>query len=160
MQEEELVLKLKKDELFDQYVLLPHSELNSTVYGCVDSFVEKYKGETLKLSICTGPVSTIIQDVFRDVYRSHYEDELQKVDRYLKRHYIRVIALIFVSIVAFFISSYLTGFNPEETIVSYVIANVSCFCLWEIGYTQFATHDVIDEKKRITRALNATIEFQ
>ena len=41
MNESELVLKLKKDELFDQYVLLPHSELNSIVFDSVDSFVEK-----------------------------------------------------------------------------------------------------------------------
>lgn len=158
-EETELVLKLKKDELFDSYVLLPHSELNSIVYNCVDSFVEKYGGSELKLSIYTDPISPMVQDVFREVYHEHYVDELRKVNRYLKRHYYRVLVLLLVSVLTFVISSQLTRFNPDETIFSYVIANVSCFCLWEVGYTQFDTLDETDEKKRITRALNAAIEF-
>ena len=158
-EETELVLKLKKDELFDTYVLLPHSELNSIVYHCVDTFVEKYGGTELTLTIYTDPITPMMQDIFREVYREHYLDELRKVNRFLKRHYYRVLVLILVSIVTFIISSQLTKFNPDETIISYVIANVSCFCLWEVGYTQFDTLDEADEKKRITRAMNAKIEF-
>ena len=34
------------------------------------------------------------------------------------------------------------------------------FCLWEVGYTQFAIKDAMDERKRIERARDANIEFQ
>ena len=37
----------------------------------------------MTLTIFTGPLSTLMQDVFRETYRSHYEDEYQKVQRYL-----------------------------------------------------------------------------
>lgn len=160
MQETELVLKLTKEELFDPHVLLPHAELNDIVYRSVDTFVEKYKGTDMTLSICTGPVNTIIQDVFREVYRSHYKDELMKVNSQLKRRYIRVIALILISIIAFLLGRLLSKNSPNDTILSYIILNISGFCLWEIGYTQFATRDIVDMKKRIIRALNATIGFQ
>ena len=158
--ETELVLKIGKDDLFDPYVLLPHSELNSAVSDSVDTFVEKYTGDEMTLSIFTDEVSPETQTVFREVYRSHYEDELRKVNRFLYRHYNRVVILLVVCVVAFFISARMAAVNPEETISSYVIANVSCFCLWEVGYTQFETRDVLDEQKRITRAMNAKIEFQ
>lgn len=158
--ETELVLKLKKDELFDPHVLLPHAELNDVVYRSVDTFVEKYKGTEMTLSICTEPLNTIIQDVFREVYQSHYRDELLKVNRQLTRRCIRVIVLILVSIIAFMLGRLLSKYSPNDTILSYIILNISGFCLWEVGYTQFAARDIVDLKKRIVRALNAVIEFQ
>ena len=160
LQETELVLKLKKEELFDPHVLLPHAELNSIVYNSVDTFVEKYKGTDMTLSICTDSVNLLIQDSFREVYLSHYREELLKVNKYLKRHFIRGFALIMVGVIAFLVSRLLTKYNPNETILSYILLNMSGFCLWEVGYTQFATRNVVDERKRITRALNAKIEFQ
>ena len=155
LQETELVLKLKKEELFDPHVLLPHAELNSIVYRSVDAFTEKYKGTDMTLLIYTEPVNEMIQDSFREVYRSHYREEFLKVQRYLKRYYIRSLALIPVSLIALLLGMSLTA----DTILSYVILNIGAFCLWEIGYTQFTTHDAVDEKKRITRAMNAGIEF-
>ena len=156
LQETELVLKLKKEELFDPHVLLPHADLNSIVYRSVDAFTEKYKGTDMTLLIYTEPVNEMIQDSFREVYRSHYREEFLKVQRYLKRYYIRSLALIPVSLIALLLGMSLTA----DTILSYVILNIGAFCLWEIGYTQFTTHDAVDEKKRITRAMNARIEFQ
>ena len=41
-----------------------------------------------------------------------------------------------------------------------IITNVGAFCLWEVGYTQFARKDAMDERKRIERARDANIEFQ
>ena len=160
MQETELVLKLKIDELFDQHIMLPHAELNSIVYSSVDAFVEKYQGDGMTLSICTNSLNPMIRDVFREVYRSHYEDEYRKVTRSLKRHYIRIAVLLLVSVAAFVISSKVAKLSSVETIVSYLIGNISCFCLWEVGYTQFESLDLADERKRIRRAMNATIDFQ
>ena len=158
--ETELVLKLRKDELFDQHVLLPHAELNRIVYESVNNFVEKYPGADMTLLICTGAVSPVIQNLFREVYRSHYQDELYKVNGFLKRDTIRVIVLIIVSLAAFLLSGRLSQLNPHETLISYIIANVSVFCLWEVGYTHTSTHNVMGERRRLIRALNATIQFQ
>ncbi len=160
LRESELVLKLKKGELFDPYVLLPHAELNSIVYHSVDLFVEKYRGTEMTLSICTDALNPQIQDVFREVYCSHYQDELQRVNRYLHRHYTRILCLIILCVLTFLGSRLLAHFNPEETLFSYVILNISAFCIWEVGYTQFAARNVLDERKRILRALHAAIEFQ
>ena len=160
LRETELVLKLKKGELFDPHVLLPHAELNDIVYHSVDVFVGKYKGTGMTLSICSDPVSPMTQDVFREVYRAHYRDELSKVNRYLHRHYVRIVVLMLVAVLAFFASRFLTSINPSETVFSYVILNISGFCIWEVGYTQFATRNVLDERRRILRALNAEIAFQ
>lgn len=158
-QETNLVLNLKKDELFDPHVLLPHAELNRIIYRSVNAFTEKYKGTEMTVTICSKPVNSMVQDVFREVYRAHYEDELRKLNRYLKRRFIRALALILVSVTAFLVSRSLTKRNPDETIFTYLAANISCFCLWEVGYTQFAARDVIQERKRVLRALNAKIEF-
>ena len=159
LRETELVLKLKKEELFDQHILLPHAELNKVVYDSVNAFVGKYRGGKMSLSICTDPVSPVVENLFREVYRAHYNDELQKIARFIKRHTIRGIILIIVSILAFLISNQLANVAPDKTVLSYIIGNISVFCLWEVGYTQFATRDVVMEKRRITRALNATISF-
>ena len=159
MRETELVLKLKKEELFDPYILLPHAELNSAVYQSVDAFVQKYQGAGMTVSVCTDPVSPMIQDVFREVYRAHYREELLKVERYLTRHGIRAAALVVVAVAAFFLGRMLARTNPSETIFSYIVLNISGFCLWEVGYTQFAARNVLDEKRRISRALNAVIDF-
>ena len=159
LRETELVLKLKKTELFDPHMLLPHAELNGIVYHSVDTFVEKYRGDDMLLFICTDPVNPQTQNVFREVYRSHYRDKLQKVNRYLRRYYIRILILILVSICAFLTSRLLTGSTSNDTIFSYFILNISAFSIWEIGYTQFNTRSVIEERKRIIRALNARIEF-
>ncbi len=160
LQETELVLKLKKKELFDQHVLLPHAELNSIVYERVDTFVEKYKGDDMILTIYSDPVNTLIQDSFREVYIAHYREELLRANRYLMRHLVRSLVLFAVGIIALLLGMSLTRRYSNETVLSYIILNISGFCLWEIGYTQFSTRNVVDERRRIIRALNAKIEFQ
>ena len=159
LQETELVLKVRKKELFDQHVLLPHAELNSIIYESVNTFVEKYKGDDMTLMIYSDPVNTLIQDSFREVYTAHYREELLKVNRYLMRHLVRFLALIVVGAIALTLGMSLTRRYENETALSYIILNISGFCLWEIGYTQFSTRNVVDEKKRILRALKAKIEF-
>lgn len=109
MQEQELVLHLKKDELLDSHILLPHAEVNALVYDAVNQFVEKYSGDTMQLTFMTEAVSEAVQHIFIESYRSHYEDEYQKISRYLKRRYIRSFFLLLVSAAAFWGSSSLSG---------------------------------------------------
>ena len=159
LEESELVLRLRREELFDPHVLLPHAEMNAVVYASVDQFVNKYKGKDLTLSIFCEPLNEAVQNTFREVYRAHYEDEHQKINRYLKRRYHRVIALLIFSIGAFSLWSFLNGHGAVSDIILNIITNSGAFCLWEVGYTQFSRKDAMDERARIERARDAVIEF-
>ena len=140
-------------------MLLPHAELNTEVCNSVNTFVEKYKGGTLSLSIFSDPVNPLIQNTFKEVYRAHYDDEKRKLDRYLKRRLIRLIILLVLSISAFVIADRLGRGVPGYNVLLNILANAGSFCLWEVGYSDIATFDALDERKRVMRAMNAVIEF-
>ncbi len=159
MDENELVLRLKKDELLDSHVLLPHAEVNAAVYDAVNRFVEKYSGATMKLTIMSDDVSEQVQNVFAEAYRSHYEDEYVKVTRFIKRRIVRSICLLLVSAAAFWLSSFLSGLANSNTYLVVILSQISVFSLWEIGYTSFSRSDAKAEKNRIVRARDAEIEF-
>lgn len=160
MEEQELVLRIKKDELFNRYIFLPHSEVNTVVYDAVNQFVQKYGGDTMTLTIMTDPISEPIQHVFREAYQSHYEDEFRKVAVYLSRRIVRAIILVLISAAAFMCSSFMArnGHLPDYIVA--IIGQVAIFCLWEIGYTHFARKEAAEERSRIVRARDAEIEFQ
>jgi len=158
--ESELVLKLKKDELLDKHVLLPHAEVNSIVYEAVDRFVEKYNGNRMTLTIMSDNVSPLIQNIFDESYRSHYEDEYLKITRYLKRRYLRVVGLIFAIAISFWIAYFLTAHTQCPEVILTIISQIGVFCLWEIGYTHYDRVEASAAKSRIVRAKDAAIQFQ
>ncbi len=157
--QEELVLRLDSKELFDPHVLLPHAELNEIVYKCVDHFVGRYRGKKMTLSIFTDTGNEAVQNTFREVYRSHYEEEYQRINRHLRRRYIRLFLLIAVSLSAFWIWDLLADKISGHSVILSIITNVGAFCLWESAYTQFARQDALVERQRIIRARNAEIVF-
>lgn len=158
--ESELVLRLKKDELLDKHVLLPHAEVSSIVYDAVDRFVEKYSGSKMTLTIMSDNVSPLIQNIFEESYRSHYDDEYEKITRYLKRRYMRVVGLIFIIAVSFWITYFLTAHTQCPEVILTIISQIGVFCLWEIGYTHYDRVEASGEKSRIVRAKDADIQFQ
>ena len=160
MNEDELVLRLTKDELLDKHVLLPHAEVNPLVYDEVNRFVERYDGGKMTLTIMCDSVSPITQNVFKESYHSHYEDEYQKITRYLKRRYLRVVGLIGIIILAFGITYALMRFTNISDFNLNVISQIGVFCLWEIGYTHYDRVEASAEKSRIVRAKDADIQFQ
>lgn len=159
-EESQLTLNLKKDELFDPYVVLPHPEVNPVVYEAVDRFVQRYGGDGMKISIMSGDdVNPSIQEVFREAYRSHYDDELQKTENYLHRRYVRVFMLVLVCIAALLTGSFLSERLTRFELIAGIVMELGVFCLWEIGYTHFDRSDASLRKKTILRARNAEIEF-
>ncbi len=160
MDERELVLRLKKDEMFNKYILLPHAEVNTVVYDAVNQFVEKYSGDTMTLTIMSDQVTQPLQNIFVESYRSHYEDEYQKIVRYLKRRYLRVAVLILITAAALWGSSELAVHSLLPDILLSIIGQIGVFCLWEIGYTHFDRTDAAAERNRIVRARDADIQFQ
>jgi len=157
--EEELVLKLDKTEVLDSHIILPHAELNQVVYDAVNRFIERYKGNTLKITIISGPLSHDVQDVIRESYHAHYLDEYEKICRYLIRRYIRVVSLIIISLIAFSCGSYISNHFQNIQFIAGAATQLSIFCLWEIGYTHFDRSNASVQKKHILRALNADIQF-
>ena len=157
--EEELVLKLDKSEVLDSHVLLPHAELNRLVYETVDRFVERYGGKALNITIVSEPFSEAVQDVIRESYKAHYQDEYQKVNRYLKSRFVRVISMIVGSLIAFTCGTYIANHFASGQFLAGAATQLSIFCFWEIGYTQFESNDAVIQKKHIFRAMNATIRF-
>ena len=159
LHERELVLFLKKNELLDRTILLPHAEVNPAVYSAVEHFVEKYGGNDMALTIMTDDASKPIQDIFIESYRSHYEDEYQKIRRYLKRRYIRAACLLLISALAFWLSTVMAKKVGFPGYLLTILGQISVFCLWEIGYTHFTRSDAAAERDRILRARDAEIQF-
>ena len=158
--EDELTLHLTKEELFDRHVLLPHAELNASVYKAVDQFTDRYSGDHMTLTIFSDAVSESMQETFREVYLSHYEDEYRKVTLYLYRRYNRVILLLISSLIAYYAVSLLDVQMGHTSYLMNVISNIGVFCIWEIGNTHFTRREATEERKKIIRARDAEIVFQ
>ena len=160
MHEDELTLRVSRDDLFDPNVMLPHLELNKKVYLTVNQFVGKYMGEKLTLTLYCDHASDALQDTFREAYRAHYEDEYRKISRYLNRRYNKVLILIIVSVAAYYLGRFLSvRLDDSYDFLLNALSNVGVFCIWEIGYTHFDRSAAKEEKKRIHRAMNAEIQF-
>lgn len=158
--EDELTLHLKKEELFDRHVLLPHAELNDIVYKAVDQFTDRYSGDRLTLTIFSDAVTESMQHTFREVYLSHYEDEYRKVTLYLYRRYNRVILLLISSLIAYYAVTFLNTQVGQASYLLNVISNIGVFCIWEMGNTHFTRQEASVERKKIIRARDAEIVFQ
>ena len=156
---EELTLKLSREDLFDRTVLLPHAELNEAVYTAVEQFVTRYDGSSLRINILGCSVSESIQDTFREVYRAHFDDEYEKVARYLRRRYNRIIALMIVGVVAFYAGIFLFKGMESTSRIQEIITEAGIFCMWEVGYTHFDRAEAVEELKRIIRSRDAEIQF-
>ena len=157
--EEELDLYFSKDELFDRHVLLPHAELNPAVYEAVRQFTERYSGAHMTLTVFCDSIGESLQHTFREVYGLHYEDEYRKVTTFLHRRYCRVILLVIISIIAYYVGSYWAAQLDQGNFFLDVITNIGAFCIWEIGYTHFERQKAVEERKRIIRARGAEICF-
>ena len=158
--EEDLMLHLSKDELFDRHVILPHAEVNPVVYEAVNRFTERYAGEHMTLTIYSDPINESSQQIFREAYISHYEDEYRRTTQYLYRWYSRVILLAAISVAAYYTVNYLAARIDKMNFFMNAITNIGIYCLWEICNTGFKRKDTSLERKRIMRALNAEIRFE
>ena len=159
MEEQELVLRLKKEELFDSHIILPHSEVNTAVYDAVNHFVQQYSGKTMLLTIMTDSITEQVQNVFKEAYQSHYEDEYRKINGYLNRRIVRAVLLLVISAAAFFSSTLLARNTNFPDYIITILGQAAIFCLWEIGYTHFSRREAAEERNRIVRARDAVIEF-
>ena len=158
--QEELTLRLSREDLFDRCVLLPHAEINVSIYNAVNQFVSRYNGSSLKICILGCSINESTQDTFREVYRAHYDDEYEKVAHYLHQRYRRIIALLIVSAVSFYTSLFVFNNIESMEFIKEIVSEIEIFCLWEIGYTHFDRAEAIKEMKKTIRARDAEILFE
>lgn len=156
----ELVLGMLKSELFDRHILLPHAEVSDTVYAAVDRFLVKYRCTRLKLSIHTDSSVESVQDIFREAYCAHYDDECQRLTRYLRTCFKRTIVLVLISVGAYSVYLSLRRSLYDHPFILLAISNLSAFCLWEIGNTNIAARNGRNELKRARCARDAEISFE
>lgn len=158
--EEDLTLHFDKEERFDPHIVLPHMEVNPLVYDTIDRFVERYGGERLTVTIFSGDISESSKQIFRESYVSHYDEEFRRATMDLHRCYIRVLILILVGVLTYYV-----GIKLEATVKSLpflitAIANISLFSIWEICNTDLTRRDTMKARKKIQRARDAEIRFR
>ncbi|MCR4950642.1 MAG: hypothetical protein K6A40_04905 [Solobacterium sp.] len=154
----ELNLKYEKNELFDPHVLTPHSELNAGIYQEVDALLGRSDNTVFTLCIYSEPLSDILKEKIREVYREHYSDELKALRRDMIRVYVRAAMLLTLSLTLLFISISLTKQN-DKGIVLLVVTNFGAYFLWEVGNTWFRWVDLQRTRSRLLTAKKATVTF-
>ena len=127
----------------------------------VDRFLSTAK-EARPLSItvrCPSEVSEPMRATMQEVFQMYYEDEEQHVNGYLERRYIRVMALVIISIIAV---SVWIDFSPaaDEGVTWTILSNFAAFSLWQIGSTHFERSEGYAELLRASIAKQAKLYFR
>ena len=137
-----------------------HLELNPEISSLVDRFLVTQKTVApMRIVIHgVGDLSEPMRETMRDIFREHYEDEMRRVGRYLEARYIRMIALLCVSVIGL---ELWVGMDPENTFSSMrmVLSNFAAFSMWQVGSTYLERSEGQQEMLQITTAKNAEIIF-
>lgn len=157
----ELDLKLEdRGRWFNSLIIGPHLELNPEISSLVDRFLVTQKTVApMRIVIHgVGDLSEPMRETMRDIFREHYEDEMRRVGRYLEARYIRMIALLCVSVIGL---ELWVGMDPENTFSSMrmVLSNFAAFSMWQVGSTYLERSEGQQEMLQITTAKNAEIIF-
>ena len=107
---------------------------------------------------CPRESSEALQTTMREVFQMHYEDEERRINGYLERRYVRVMALVIISIVL--VSAWI-NFSPsdDEGVTWTILSNFAAFSLWQIGSTYFERSDGYGELLRAQIAKQAKLHF-
>ena len=145
---------------FNPIKIGPKLDMNQEIASVVNRFLETSK-EALPLEItvsCPGTVSEPMQATMQEVFQMYYEDEERHINSYLERRYIRVMALVIISILA---ATIWVNFSPSnaEGITWTILSNFAGFSLWQIGNTYFERSEGYGELLRAMIAKQAKIHF-
>ena len=157
------VLDLKLSNVrqwFNPIEIGPKLELSSEISSVVDRFLSTAK-EARPLSItvcCPSEVSEPMRATMQEVFQMYYEDEEQHVNSYLERRYIRVMALVIISIIA--VSVWIDFYPAADEGVTWTsLSNFAAFSLWQIGSTHFERSEGYAELLRASIAKQAKLSF-
>ena len=156
-----LDLKLNDNrQWFNPIEIGPKLELDSGISAVVDRFLSTSKdARPLEITVrCPSEVSEPMQASMREVFQMYYEDEERHINSYLERRYIRVMALVIISIIAV---SVWINFSPsnDEGVTWTILSNFAAFSLWQIGSTYFERSEGYGELLRAQIAKQAKLHF-
>lgn len=145
---------------FNPIEIGPKLELNQEISSVVDRFLSTAKqAAPLVITVrCPNEVSESMQSTMQEVFQMYYMDEEQRINKYLERRYIRVMALVIISIIAMTIW---INFSPsnDEGVTWTILSNFAAFSLWQIGNTYFERSDGYDELLRARIAKQVKLQF-
>lgn len=123
---------------FNPVMIGPKLELSGEISSVVDRFLSTSRIQRpLEVTVrCPEQVSEPMQATMQEVFQMYYEDEERRINRYLERRYIRVMALVIISIIAVTVW---INFSPtnDEGVTWTILSNFAAFSLWQIGSTYF-----------------------
>ncbi len=135
------MLDLKLDSFrqwFNPIQIGPKLELSQEMSSVVDHFLATSReSRPLMVNIrCPEEVSEPMQATMQEVFQMYYEDEEQRINRYLEQRYIRVMALVIISIIAMTVW---IRFSPSNDggVTWTILSNFAAFSLWQVGSTYF-----------------------
>ena len=145
---------------FNPIEIGPKLELSGEIYSVVDRYLATSK-ELRPLGImirCPNEVSESMRATMQEVFQMYYADEVQRINLYLERRYIRAMALVIISIIAVTVWIY---FSPtsDEGVTWTILSNFAAFSLWQIGNTYFERSEGYSELLRAQIAEQAILHF-
>ncbi len=157
------VLDLKLTDVrqwFNPIEIGPKLELSQEIASVVNRFLETSREpRPLEITVrCPSEISDSMQSTMQEVFQMYYEDEERHVNSYLERRYIRVMALVIISILAI---SVWINFSPsgDEGVTWTILSNFAAFSLWQIGSTYFERSEGYSELLRALIAKQTKLRF-
>ncbi len=145
---------------FNAIEIGPKLELSQDISYVVDRFLETSKeSKPLEITVhCPRESSEGLKTTMHEVFQMHYEDEERRINSYLEQRYIRVMALVIISIV---LVSLWINFSPtdDEGVSWTILSNFAAFSLWQIGSTYFERSEGYGELLRAQIAKQAKLHF-
>lgn len=145
---------------FNPIEIGPKLELSGEISAVVNRFLETSREpRPLEITIrCPDKVSEPMQATMQEVFQMYYEDEERHVNGYLERRYVRVMALVIISIIAVTVW---INFSPsnDEGVTWTILSNFAGFSLWQIGNTYFERSEGYGELLRAMIAKQAKLRF-
>lgn len=156
-----LDLKLiDSQQWFNSLRVGPTLALNEEVSALVDRFLATAATpQPLEITIrCAEPISEPLQNIMDEVFATHYEEEVRRVNGYLESRYRRAVMLVVVSLIA--VTIWTRVFLASTTsVVCAILSNFAGFSLWQIGTTYFERSDGYKSLLRMMIAREAKISF-
>jgi len=156
-----LDLKLSDShQWFNSLRIGPTLALSEEVSSLVDRFLATAtEPQPLEITIqCSETISAPLQVIMQEVFTTHYEDEVRRVNGYLESRYRRAVMLVIVSLIA--VTPWTRIFLSSTTsVVCAILSNFAGFSLWQIGTTYFERSDGYKSLLRMMIAREAKLSF-
>ncbi len=157
-----IMLKLRdKDDLFDLRTVGNQLDVNERVYDYIEEKSSMLNNDILlNFHIIDSKLNKEEKEKVTDIIKEHYAIELYKIQKEYKRSRIKILRLLIMGILFFFIYSFI-AYNTESKLFIEVFGFMFSFTLWEAF--EYLIYDMVDikrERESITQKLLMNIDFE